>query len=433
MSLLDWIKSWFVGSTVSPSTSGANSPPDPSHDGSATEQAAKKPRRRIRLSGFRYTRHGAGGQELPSPTVPEKPYKFARPSVMGGFLDLSGDGDNTRLDSLGIPAFQTPQELADWLKIPLGQLAWLVNRFDEHQRPEDIKKSHYHYQWKAKRSGGERLLEIPKPRLRAVQGRILREILDKVPPHASAHGFVKSKSIRTNAVPHVGKRVVVKFDLENFYPSVTFSRVVAIFRSLGYSREAASWLGRLTTATLPRSIYDMPDKGKWGPYLVRHLPQGVSTSPALANLSAFALDLRLAGLARKFEARYTRYADDLTFSGGPRFLKSLAVFLPLVQQIIRHEKFRVNLKKRRVLRSNQRQSVAGVVVNEKPNVRRSDYDALKATLVNCIRQGPASQNRSAHPDFLNHLLGRIAHVKYLHPARGQKLGQLFDQIDWGRE
>ena len=432
MSLLDWIKSWFLGPAASPSTSHPASTTDPSRDGAATEVPSRKPRRRVRLTGFRYTRHGAGGQPLASPTVAEKPYRFARPSVMGGFLDLSGDGDNARLHSLGVPAFQTPEELAEWLKIPLGQLAWLVNRFDEHQRPEDLKKSHYHYQWKAKRAGGERLLEIPKPKLRAVQSRILREILDKVPAHASAHGFVKDKSIRTNAVPHVGKRVVVKFDLENFYPSVSFSRVVAIYRSLGYSREAASWLGRLTTSTLPRSIYDMPDKGKWGPYLVRHLPQGVSTSPALANLSAFALDLRLSGLARKFEARYTRYADDLTFSGSERFLKSLAVFLPLVQQIIRHEKFRVNLDKRRILRSNQRQSVAGVVVNEKPNVRRRDYDALKATLVNCIRLGPASQNHSAHPDFLNHLLGRIAHVKHLHPTRGLKLSQLFEQIDWNR-
>ena len=98
------------------------------------------------------------------------------------------------------------------------------------------------YQWKAKRSGGGRLIESPKPLLKGIQTRILRDILDRVPLHAAAHGFAKGRSIASNAKPHCGQAVVVKWDLADFYPSVRFNRVVAIFRSLGYSREAAVWL-----------------------------------------------------------------------------------------------------------------------------------------------------------------------------------------------
>jgi hypothetical protein len=227
--------------------------------------------------------------------------------------------------------------------------------------------------------------------------------------------------------------VVVKLDLENFYPSVSLNRVTSIFRSLGYSREAAIWLGRLTTASLPASLVrNSSQNPDLDPYLKRRLPQGAPTSPALANLSAFSLDLRLAGLARSFGAQYTRYADDLTFSGDEQFVRSLAVFLPLVTQIVRSERFRLNKRKRKVIRSSQRQTVTGVVVNTRTNVTRRDFDALKATLTNCVRRGPSTQNHDRHENFAAHLLGRIAHVSQLNPARGEKLRAVYRQIDWNR-
>jgi hypothetical protein len=297
----------------------------------------------------------------------------------------------------------------------------------------DDRGAHYCYRWINKRTGGRRLIEAPKPKLKRVQWRILDGILGRVPPHPAAHGFVAGRSICTNAQPHVGQRVLLKLDLENFYPSVSLNRVVAIFRSLGYCREAAIWLGRLTTASLPAA---MLGKGRsdtdFKPYLRRHLPQGAPTSPALANLSAFSLDLRLAGLARSFGASYTRYADDLTFSGDEQFLRSLAVFIPLVDQIIRSERFSLNKKKRKVIRNNQRQTVTGVVVNARPNVARPDYDKLKAILTNCVRRGPSTQNHDRHESFSSHLQGRIAHVGQLNPARGERLRRLFEQIDWNK-
>ncbi len=362
----------------------------------------------------------------------EPPYRFAhRDFKRKAFLDLSQDADLRWLDYYGLPHLRTPEELAEWLKLPIGKVAWLTYRFCENRRPQSTQEAHYHFRWVRKRSGGHRLIESPKGTLRQVQQRILREILDPVPAHPAAHGFVRGRSILTNAQPHLGKRVVLKFDLDNFYPSVRQSRVVAIFRSLGYSREVALWLARLTTSAAPGNLkLPLGESTSIWRYMPRHLPQGACTSPALANLSAFGLDTRLSGLAAKWHVAYTRYADDLTFSGDSRFVPALREFIPLVQQIIRDEGFQVNRAKRRVLRANQRQSVTGVVVNHKPNLARSEYDALKAILHNCVRHGPASQNRDGHPDFAAHLRGRIAHAMHLNPVRGQKLLALFARIKW---
>ena len=197
--------------------------------------------------------------------------------------------------------------------------------------------------------------------------------------------------------------------------------------------EAAIWLARLTTSALPPNIpFPNGDASAILPYLPRHLPQGAPTSPALANLSAFSLDVRLGGLARSFGARYTPYADDITFSGPEEFLQSLSVFIPLVTKIIRSERFRVNQKKRKVIRNNQRQAVTGVVVNAHPNISRKEYDRLKALLTNSLRDGPSTQNHKQHADFAAHVRGRIAHVEQLNRARGTKLLALYKQIDWSR-
>lgn len=430
-----WLWRLLGGGSSSERNPGAGQSPTPTRreasQGSSETAPRKRLRRRrqhVRLSRLR---HDAKPVRTPIESVATKPYRFARPWVVRGYLDFSTDTRPDRLARFGLPVFSTPQQLADWLEIPLGRLAWLVHRMSNESRPLTESDSHYHYLWKAKSHGGKRLLEVPKALLRRVQNKILHDILEKVPTHRAAHGFVKKRSIVTNAQPHTGQAVVVKMDLENFYPNVTLSRVVAIFRGLGYSREAAIWLGHLTTTLAPwtwvRRAYKDPEVL---PYVHRHLPQGAATSPALANLSAFALDLRLAGMSRKFKANYTRYADDLTFSGDWEFFGKLDLFLPLVTKIIRHERFKVNTKKRQVLRESRRQRVTGVVVNQKTNVSREDYDRLKAILTNCLRHGPASQNRAQHPDFEAHLRGRIAFVCQLNPVRGAKLQELFAKIRW---
>jgi RNA-directed DNA polymerase len=392
----------------------------------------RAPRRRVKLAPLR-RRHGqrAWSEPIEEETLP---YRFAPYGIGDGrFLDLSRDGDESLLHSFDLPVFHTPEQLAEWLHMPLGQVAWLTNRFSNGYRPENERKAHYHFRWVKKRSGGWRLIEAPKQKLKQVQTQILREILDRVPPHNCAHGFVRRRSIVTNARRHVGQRAILKLDLEDFYANVGFSRVVGIFRGLGYSREAAIWLGRLTTSQVPSNLrYPERFSSAFFPFLRRHLPQGAPSSPALANLSAYGLDVRLSGLARSYSVEYTRYADDLTFSGSQRFIRALPVFIPLTSQIIRDERFRVNRNKRKVVRNNQQQVVAGVVVNAHTNMPRRDFDRLKAILTNCMRHGPASQNRDKHADFAAHLRGRVAHAVQLNPSRGNKLRELYDAIDWKR-
>ncbi|MEX1096426.1 MAG: reverse transcriptase family protein [Planctomycetales bacterium] len=425
MGLFDFLRRLFFGKPAA-APPGGTAPP-------GSRRRTRAPRRRPRLEPFRYGRRERAPDPAP-PATGDPPYRFARRAARGRWLDLAQDGDDGQLAELGLPRFRTPEELAAWLELRPGQLAWLAHRYAAKHRPADARKAHYHFRWLRKRSGGVRLIEAPKRTLRAAQRRILDEILARIPPHRSAHGFVPGRSIVTNAAPHAGTRVVVKLDLENFYASVRFDRVVAIFRRVGYCREAAIWLARLTTSALPANMpFAGDDPHSVLPYLSRHLPQGGPASPALANLSAYALDVRLSGLARSFGATYTRYADDLTFSGDEKFLRGLATFLPLVSQIVTSERFRINRKKRRVLRSNQRQVVTGVVVNERPNVSRAEYDRLKATLVNCVRHGPAGQNREGRADFAAHLRGRIAHVQQLHAARGAKLLAVYERIEWGGE
>ena len=161
-----------------------------------------------------------------------------------------------------------------------------------------------------------------------------------------------------------------------------------------------------------------------------HLAQGAPTSPALANLVAWRLDKRLAGLAQAFDATYTRYADDLTFSGDEAFAHKTASLTAAVSEIVETEGYRLNASKTRYMRASQRQSVTGIVVNQRPNLARSDYDALKAMLHNCVRTGPRSQNLSGHVDFRAHLEGRIGWVAHLHPERGHKLRAIFARIAW---
>lgn len=427
MALWDWLLRWI----------GWSREPAATEKRRRDDGDVPSPRREWRKARLTKTRRSSAERRRRrapvSEVAGEPPYRLARfGSQTGHYLDLTLDHDEPALVERGLPVIKTPDDIANWLNLKLARLAWLVHHFSA-GRAESPQKSHYAYRWVAKSKGGWRLIEAPKKTLKLVQRRILAEILEKAPPHAAAHGFREGRSIVTNAEPHAGKFVILKWDLQNFYPTVGFSRVAAIFRSLGYGREAAIWLARLTTTALPSNAPFPPgEPSAMHPYLRRHLPQGAPTSPALANLSAYRLDVRLSGLARSFGAEYTRYADDITFSGDQRFARSLSTFIPLVRQICRQERFRLHPKKRKVLRNHQRQMVAGVVVNAVPNIARRDYDQLKAVLTNCIRLGPSTQNRNGHENFAAHLQGRIAHVLQLNRRRGEKLQALFAQIDWSK-
>lgn len=327
--------------------------------------------------------------------------------------------DGTRLRNLGLPVLNTTNDLLRWLDLDLRPFLALANPADR-LRP---RKANY-IEWTVpKKRHGIRVICSPKPRLKAVQHRIQTEILDRVEPHEAAHGFVRGRNIVTNAGPHVGQALVVNLDLRDFFDYVRYPRVIGVFRWLGYSLEVSRCLALLCTHRPNLSVlFDARSVRLYVRRAFRHAVQGAPTSPALANLAVYRLDRRLAGLAWRFEATYTRYADDLTFSGGEPFKRGMIRFLPLVQQIIKEEGFKLNARKMRFMRPGQCQQVTGVVVNRKVNARRRDYDLLKAIIHNAERAGfLESQNRDARPNFRANLLGRAAHIRQLNPSRGQRL------------
>jgi RNA-directed DNA polymerase len=148
------------------------------------------------------------------------------------------------------------------------------------------------------------------------------------------------------------------------------------------------------------------------------------TSPSLANLCSYRLDCRLSGLAQSAGATYTRYADDLAFSGGEGFAGCVERFAAHVAAILSEEGFTVQHRKTRIMRQSTRQHLAGLVTNQRLNVRRRHFDLLKATLINCVRDSPEAQNREAHPHFREHLQGRIAFIESINLEKGKRLSDL---------
>ena len=381
-------------------------------------------------------------------TYPPAPYaltahliesEFFRPPRDGpvaAVLDAPRFAPIAPFADLQIPILTTAGALAKWLGQSPDQLDWLADARLSHGRAADRPLQHYQYGFIAKRSGTMRLIEAPKPRLKAIQRQILHEILSAVPVHNCANGFVAGRSCLSGAQVHAGEAMVATFDLTQFFPSIGLARIHGIFRCLGYPWAVSRRLAGLCTTVTPAGVFlrmpdaQRPDRAAQALLRVPHLPQGAPTSPALANLLAWKVDRRLHGLARAAGANYTRYADDLSFSGDADFADGLGRFGKAVETILKEEGFALNTEKTRIMPRNERQRVTGIVVNERCNIGRAEFDALKAILYNCARTDPAVQNRSGAPDFRRHLDGRVGWIEQVNPRRGAKLRRLFEQIDW---
>jgi len=337
---------------------------------------------------------------------------------------------------LKIPAIETSGDLAKWLDVSIAHLDWLADIRRRHVLAEAPALRHYSYTVLKKSSGRPRLVEAPKSSLKRVQRKILRDILDCVPANDRAHGFVKGRSCLSSASVHGGETCVMAMDIRNFFHAVTGHRIRMLFRSLGYPYRVADLLTGLCTTATPVSVFrEIPGAGgfEWTERKLRsqpHLAQGAPTSPPLANLCAWRLDQRLAGLAARYDANYTRYADDLAFSGDAGFAKRVRTFQRAVAAIVRDEGFSIHPDKTRIMQAHMRQTLTGIVVNEHANIARPEYERLKAILHNCSRHGASGQNREGHGDFRRHLDGRVNWVENVNPARGAKLRALFEEIAW---
>jgi hypothetical protein len=359
------------------------------------------------------------------------------PRIVRTFVALEA----TREARFGVVSLPSVRDVAAWLEVDEPMLEWLADVRGLARRAPDERLRHYVARWVPKRSGGARLLEAPKTRLRAIQRRVLREILDRIPAHDAAHGFRVGRSAVTHAAAHVGKRVVLRLDLEDFFPTVPYGRIFGVFQAVGYSDAVSRVLAGLCTCHAPGGLSmpasPSPSAAELGAafrarqlYRARHLPQGAPTSPALANSCVYAMDLRLSGAARAAGATYTRYADDLVFSGGDEFARRASRFEALVGAVVIESGFHLNHRKTRLLRRGVRQEVTGLVVNDHVAIGRDAFDRLKATLHNCLTLGPESQNRGGHPSYRAHVAGAVAWVEHVQPARGAKLREIFDRIRW---
>ncbi|MBV9485179.1 MAG: RNA-directed DNA polymerase [Frankiaceae bacterium] len=340
-----------------------------------------------------------------------------------------------------VPTIATSLELASWAEEDLSVLDWYAD-VRSLERSAAPKLRHYDREWRYNRRGGVRLLERPRSRIKGLQRRVLREMLDVVPAHGAAHGFVAGRSVVSFVTPHVGRDVVVRLDLTACFASITAPRVFGVFRMLGYPEAVAHTLTGLSTTVVPRDVLRSApqalrnedlDARRW--LLTRlaepHLPQGSPTSPALANLVLFHLDARLSGLAAAAGASYSRYADDLAFSlDGTDAVRRAKRLVASARSVVADERLRLNDAKTSITRRSQRQVLCGVVVNDKPAVERRRRESLRAALHNIRQHGPESQNRAGHEDFRAHLLGEIAWVSAVNPDHGERLRSEFAQITW---
>lgn len=278
------------------------------------------------------------------------------------------------------------QHLAQLLGRNPYYLASVVNSPNNHYREFKIKK----------KSGGYRLITAPYPALLEMQEWIYHNILIQIPINPCAHGFTSKKSIITSSKLHTGRKELLKLDLKDYFPSIKINRIVFLFKSLGYPNIIAFYLASICS-------------------FEESLPQGAPTSPILSNIISKILDKRLLSLSKKFNLKYTRYADDLTFSGD----KIPAKFIEYATKIITEEGFNVNATKTRLYKKNddekikRKRIVTGISVSEeKIKIPRKYKRDLKQELHYIFTFGLQSHVIKQRIKKINYLFSIIGKVNF---------------------
>ena len=321
------------------------------------------------------------------------------------------DDPGARRKDNDVPDIADAAALASALDLTIPRLRWLA-----YDREVDT-GSHYIRWTIPKRDGKTRLISAPKPDLKRVQRWITHHITEHLPVHGAAHGFVPGRSIKSNALVHANAQVVAKLDLKDFYPTVTMRRVRGLFRKSGYGEQVATLLALLVTDA-PREAVSINGKAHYVAVGPRSLPQGAPTSPSITNAICLRLDVRLQLIARSLGFRYSRYADDLTFSWHAPGRAPIGRLFSAVGRVIGEEGFEIHRQKTRVLRSGRQQKVTGLIIN-------GAADGVPAARVprRAIRKLRAAiKNRElgrGGPETLDELQGWAAHVYMTDPARGR--------------
>ncbi|WP_437783381.1 reverse transcriptase family protein [Sorangium sp. So ce1097] len=335
-------------------------------------------------------------------------------------LDVPGQGERAR--SHGLPELPGAAELASALGLSIPRLRWLA-----YHREVDT-GTHYRRWLIPKRDGSARVISSPKRELKRAQRWALRNLFEKLPVHAAAHGFLASRSIVTNAAAHAGADTIVKVDIKDFFPTITWRRVRGLLRKAGVAEGPATLVALLATEA-PRELVQFRGQTLHVATGPRVLPQGAPTSPAITNAICLRLDRRVSGLARKLGFRYTRYADDLTLSwrapeapalaGAARPRAPVGALLRGLREILSSEGFRLHPSKTVVMRKGSRQKVTGLVVNgageavPAARVPRERVRALRAAIRN------RELGRPGKGETLAQLKGLAAFVHMTDPVRGR--------------
>jgi RNA-directed DNA polymerase len=318
--------------------------------------------------------------------------------------------DPQQLQRWDLPHFESLDELARALGISIGELKWLAT----HRKADSV--LHYVTFAVPKRSGGERVIMAPKKRLKAVQDMLLELVVRKLPVSAHAHGFVPKRSVKTNAQIHAGKAILLKMDLKDFFPTVHFGRVRGLLVSVGYGYTVATAMACLMTEAVRQPV-ETGGKTVYVPVGSRHCVQGAPTSPGVCNSVVHRLDRRLAGLAKRMGCAYSRYADDLTFS-GPADMK-VAVVHAMAKRLIEAEGFVVNGKKTKVSRAGSKQEVTGVnVAKGVLGISRKERRKVRAA----IHQIKNMSSKEPGYDLKrSQVQGRIGWVTMINEMQGREL------------
>lgn len=309
---------------------------------------------------------------------------------------------NQRLADNGVPIIYNLRHLRQLLGIRKSDQQKLFGE----KRHESYRVFHI-----PKKAGGYRTIEAPSDELKRIQWWIKENILDKFSPSQYAKGFKKGVSIVENATPHVGKELVINIDLKDFFPSIKYCEVFKVFRYIGYTNGVSNLLTKLCTNS--KNV----------------LPQGSPASPVLSNLVSLRLDKRLGNLAHSIGANYTRYADDITFSGE----KYINQFSGLIRKIIRDEGYEVNEDKFRIRYSYQRQEVTGLIVNSKISVPGKMISEIRNAIYYCAKYGVSNHIARMKIEkgfYKEHLYGIAYFVKMVEKEKGEELLSQLDAIEW---
>ncbi len=333
--------------------------------------------------------------------------------------------NETQLQHFGLPVYHNAQQLADGMQLALGKLRFLAfNR-------SVGTTTHYQRFQLPKKSGGVRTISAPMPQLKAAQHWILENILYKISNSDAANGFVRGRSIVTNAQPHIGKDVVVNIDLKDFFPGIAYKRVKGLFCKLGYSEQVSTILGLICTEPEVDEII-LDGRKYFVAKTARVLPQGAPTSPAITNLICFKMDRRFEGLSKKYGYAYTRYADDMTFSAKGDAATKVGQLLWAVKKVVEEEGFVLHPDKLKVMRKGDRHEVTGIVVNEKLSIDRTTLRKFRALLHNVELTG-LSGKKWGKGSIIASMEGYANFVAMVKPEQGKKLkaqlAALFSRAD----